>query len=40
MLEDLKQVLVRSHSRLLSDALGVLSIAVMLMVGLHLPGMF
>ncbi|MCT8328745.1 hypothetical protein [Albidovulum sediminis] len=37
---DLKSVLVRSSGTLAQDAAGLMSLVVMLIVGLHLPGLF
>jgi len=39
MLNDLKSVIDRNLPTLLSDALGVVALVVMLLVGLHLPGL-
>jgi len=40
MLNELKSVIDRSSATLLQDALGVTALMVMLVVGLHLPGLF
>ncbi|WP_276202385.1 hypothetical protein [Ruegeria marisrubri] len=40
MLTQIKTALIRSQSTLLQDAVGVVSLVVMLMVALHLPGSF
>ena len=37
MLTQIKTVITRSHSTILQDAVGVVSLVVMLMVALHLP---
>ncbi len=39
MLIELKSVIERSSATLLSDFAGVLALVVMLIVGLHLPGL-
>ncbi|MDT0684020.1 hypothetical protein RM543_15120 [Roseicyclus sp. F158] len=38
MMSDLKMLIARSGNTLLVDALGALSLAVMLIAALHLPG--
>ncbi len=40
MLTQIKTAIARSQSTLLQDAIGAVSLAVMLMVALHLPGTF
>lgn len=40
MAKEITQALMRSRETLASDALGVLSLVVMLFVGLSLPGLF
>ncbi|WP_282960701.1 hypothetical protein [Actibacterium sp. MT2.3-13A] len=40
MLTELKSVIERSSATLLQDALGVMALMVMLLAGLHLPGLF
>lgn len=40
MLTQIKTAITRSQSTLLQDAVGAVSLVVMLMVGLHLPGAF
>ena len=39
MAEDIKSVIARSRDTLLADALGVVALMVMLIVGLALPGL-
>jgi len=39
MFSDLKSVLLRSRETLIEDAAGALALMVMLVVGLHLPGL-
>lgn len=39
MAEEIKSVIVRSRDTLLADALGVVALMVMLIVGLALPGL-
>ncbi len=39
MLTDLKKIYDRSSATLLQDAAGAISLVVMLLVGLHLPGL-
>lgn len=39
MLNDLKDVVNRSSATLLQDAAGAAALVVMLLVGLHLPGL-
>ena len=39
MIKDVKDVIARSHSRLLADALGAVSLMAMLVVVLHLPNL-
>lgn len=40
MLHQVKDVISRSDETLFHDVVGVLSLAVMLVVGLHLPALF
>lgn len=40
MLTQIKMTLSRSQSTILQDAAGALSLLVMLMVALHIPGVF
>ena len=40
MMTDLKDVLVRSSATLLQDAVGALSLGVLLVMGLSLPSVF
>lgn len=40
MLHQVKDVIRRSDETLFQDVVGVLSLVVMLVVGLHLPGLF
>ncbi|CUH41461.1 MULTISPECIES: hypothetical protein [Ruegeria] len=40
MLTQIKTAISRSHSTLLQDAAGAVSLVVMLVVALHLPGAF
>ena len=39
MIKDVKDVISRSHSSLLADALGAVSLMAMLVVVLHLPNL-
>lgn len=39
MLKDIRAVLNRSSATILQDALGAVSLVVMLVMGLHLPGL-
>lgn len=39
MLSNLKNVVQRNHAHLVGDAIGVLSLVVILMAGLHLPNL-
>ena len=39
MIKDVKDVIARSHSSLLADALGAVSLMAMLVVALHLPNL-
>ena len=39
-MKEVKDMIARSQPRLVGDTLGMWAIAVMLMVGLHLPGLF
>lgn len=39
MLKEVKDVFARSSATLIEDALGVLSLFVLLIAGLHLPGL-
>ncbi|MEP2782794.1 MAG: hypothetical protein ABJO67_09500 [Pseudoruegeria sp.] len=40
MMHQMKEVMSRSNETLLHDALGVMSLAIMLVVALYLPGLF
>ncbi|WP_263618871.1 hypothetical protein [Ruegeria profundi] len=40
MLTQIKMTLSRSQSTILQDAVGAVSLVVMLMVALHIPGVF
>ncbi|WP_368188037.1 hypothetical protein [Aestuariibius sp. HNIBRBA575] len=40
MAKEIKSIIARSQDTIISDALGVLSLIVMLFVGLSLPGLF
>ncbi len=39
MFSEIKSVLIRSQTTLLQDAAGAAALVVMLLVGLHLPGL-
>ena len=39
MAQEIRSAMIRSRTTILSDALGVAAIAIMLFVGLSLPGM-